>query len=122
MYIRKGGVTMNVYLLALGFNVVDFISGFIAGAKTEGVQSQKMREGLFHKAGFVLLYLMCFMIEYSQNFIQLPFTKELSVILVTYVIIMETISIIENIAKINPDIMPEKIKQLIGIGDTNESE
>lgn len=110
---------MNIYLLALGFNVLDFISGFIAGAKTEGVKSQKMREGLFHKAGYVLLYIMSWLIEYSQHYIQLPFTKELSVILVTYVIIMEVISIIENIAKVNENILPSKIKELIGMGDTN---
>lgn len=106
---------MKIILVALIFNGLDLITG-IVGALRDGeqIKSSKLRDGLFKKVGFIFCYTLGIMINYAENFIVLPFGVDLVPVICTYAIITEVVSIIENIAKINPDILPDKLKELIG--------
>ena len=112
---------MGIVLIALVFNGLDLITG-IVGALRDGeqIKSSKLRDGLFKKVGFIFCYTLGVLINYAENFLTLPFGVDLLPVICTYAIITEVVSIIENIAKINPDILPEKLKALIGYKEGGE--
>lgn len=106
---------MEMITVALVFNGLDLITG-ICGAVRDGekIQSSKLRDGLFKKVGFVFCYILGVAINYAEVYLSLPFGVDLLPVICSYAIITEVVSIIENISKINPDILPETLKNLIG--------
>lgn len=106
---------MKIILVALAFNGLDLVTGII-GALREGeqIKSNKLRNGLFKKVGFIFCYTLGVAINYAESYLILPFGVDLVPVICTYAIITEVVSIIENISKINNDILPEKLKELIG--------
>lgn len=106
---------MKIILVALIFNGLDLITGIVGAIRNgEQIKSKKLRDGLFKKVGFIFCYTLGISINYAETFLALPFGVDLVPVICTYAIITEVVSIIENISKINPDILPEKIKDLIG--------
>lgn len=106
---------MKIILVALIFNGLDLITGIVGAIRNgEQIKSSKLRDGLFKKVGFICCYMLGVAINYAENFITLPFCVELVPVICTYTIITEVVSIVENISKINPDILPDKLKELIG--------
>lgn len=103
-----------VYIITLAFIIFDFVSGYIAAIKNENVSSKIMREGLFHKAGLVMLMVLAAVLEYGQGYIFE--STQIPVIVPTcgYICVMEITSILENIVKLNPEILPEKITMIFG--------
>ena len=106
---------MKIILVALVFNGLDLVTG-IVGALREGeqIKSKKLRDGLFKKVGFIFCYALGIAINYAESYLTLPFGVDLVPVICTYAIITEVVSIIENISKINSDILPDKLKELIG--------
>lgn len=106
---------MKIILVALVFNGLDIITGIIGAIRDgEQIKSNKLRDGLFKKVGFIFCYILGIAINYAETYLTLPFGIDLVPVICTYAIITEVVSIIENISKINPDILPEKLKELIG--------
>lgn len=102
--------------IALAFNLLDIVSGVISALKSgEGLKSSKLRDGIFKKAGFILLYLLSWGLDFSRTYIDIPINIDILPVIIVYVVLTEIVSVIENIAEINPDILPEKIKKIIGI-------
>lgn len=112
---------MKIILVALVFNGLDLITGIVGAIKDgEQIKSSKLRDGLFKKVGFVFCYALGVLINYAENLLTLPFGVDLVPVICTYAVITEVVSIIENISKINPDILPEKLKTLIGYSERGE--
>lgn len=97
-------------MVALGFIAFDLFTGVIKAFKEKTYTSSLMREGLFHKAGSILLIILALLADYAQTFIDLGLTVPLTIAVCTYIILMEIGSSIENIGRINPALIPEKIK------------
>lgn len=107
-------LALELITLALTFHAFDLITGVIKGYKEEkGLQSSKLRDGLFKKMGFILSYILCIGIKFSSQFIDLGILQDLLMPVVTFAIFTEIISIIENISVLNPAIA-EKLKSFIG--------
>lgn len=101
--------------IAMIFNGMDLLTGILGAIRDgEKLQSSKLRDGLFKKVGFVCCYALGVLINYAEMYFELPFAKDLLPIICGYAIITEVVSICENISKINPDILPDRIKALIG--------
>lgn len=106
---------MKIILVALIFNGLDLVTGIVGAIRGgEQIKSSKLRDGLFKKVGFIFCYTLGIAINYAESYLTLPFGVDLMPIICTYAIITEVVSIVENISKINPDILPEKLKELIG--------
>lgn len=88
-------------LVACIFMIFDIVSGLLNAVKNRNVQSLKMREGLWHKCGFLLILALSFGIQYAQTLIDLGFNIPLVIPICSYIIVGETISILENINKIS---------------------
>lgn len=105
-----------VMVIALAFNGLDFLTGMVKGWKTDGgLNSTKLRDGLFKKIGFVLCYLLAYLINYAGHYIDLGVNVNLLPVVCGYVILTEIVSIIENISEINGNIVPDVLKKLIGV-------
>lgn len=109
---------MKIILVALVFNGLDLVTGIVGALRCgEQIKSSKLRDGLFKKVGFIFCYTLGIVINYAETFLTLPFGVDLIPIICTYAIVTEVVSIIENISKINPDILPDNLKELIGYND-----
>lgn len=109
---------MKIILVALVFNGLDLITGIVGAIRDgEQIKSSKLRDGLFKKVGFIFCYTLGIVINYAETFLDLPFGVDLVPVICSYAILTEVVSIIENISKINPDILPDKLKELIGYNE-----
>lgn len=115
---KKVGEIM-VMIIALAFNGLDFLTGMVKGWKNDGgLSSTKLRDGLFKKVGFVLCYLLAYLINYAGHYIDLGIDIDLLPIICGYVILTEIVSIIENISQINGNLVPDVLKKLIGVDNS----
>lgn len=102
--------------MAIGFNGLDIITGTFAGYKTDKkFISSKMRDGLFKKMGFIICYILCLGLKICGTYMDLGIASNIIYAVVFLSIMTETVSIIENAHKLNPDIVPDTIKKLIGV-------
>lgn len=102
-------------IVALIFNAVDIVTGIICALKNKDVQSSKLRDGLFKKIGFIICYFVAWLVDTEGSLIGFHIDVSILPIVITYVCVTELVSILENICKINPDIMPEKLMEIFHI-------
>lgn len=99
-----------VAVIAGVFILLDLLTGLIKAFKQKSYTSSVMREGLFHKAGSLLVIGFGYIVDYAQTIIDLGIKIPVSTSICVYIILMEIGSIIENVCIINPKILPDKIK------------
>lgn len=75
------------------FSLSDVLTGFIQAVINNNLDSKIMRQGLLHKVLIILLVILSFVIDRTFT---LPIVSKIVCI---YIIIMETISIFENLTK-----------------------
>lgn len=102
-------------IIALIFNLFDLISGLISAVKNKDLQSAKLRDGLFKKVGFIMCYVLAYIVDDYGTFIGLNLGVSILPIIVLYTCTTELVSILENISKINSDLLPEKLMELFHI-------
>ena len=100
-----------VYVIDGAFIVFDFVTGLIKAIKEKNFNSTVMREGMWHKCGSILVIALATLVEYSQQYIDLGANLPIVGAISTYIILMELASIIENIGKINPKLVPAKVRE-----------
>ncbi|MBQ8426178.1 MAG: phage holin family protein [Clostridia bacterium] len=98
-----------VVLATAGFIIMDMLTGIIKAFKEKAFTSSVMREGLFHKCGSVLTIMFGVLVDYVQQHIDIGVNVPVATSFCVYIILMECGSIIENIGKINPEILPAKL-------------
>lgn len=89
------------------FMLADILSGFAQAIVNRDVDSQKMRIGILHKLLLILSMLLTFILDFA---FAIDF---ISKIYCTYLVIMEIISISENMTKAGIDL--GKIKSILKI-------
>ena len=104
-------------IIALIFNAFDVVSGLVAAFKCKDIKSSKLRDGLFKKVGFIFCYMLAYVMDNYGAIIGIKLSVNILPIIVLYVVTTEIVSIIENICKINPDLLPEKLKELFHVNN-----
>lgn len=102
-------------IIALVFNGLDLITGIISAVKNKDIKSSKLRDGLFKKVGFMLCYFVAWLVDTYGAKIGFQFGVAILPIIISYSCTTELVSILENICKINTDILPEKLMDLFHI-------
>ena len=97
-------VNWALIVIACVFMVLDLITGFCAAVKNHEVQSTKMKQGLWHKCGFLLAIVFGCLCEYAMSYVDLGFTMPIQVAVCTFIIIIEVMSILENLGKLSPEL------------------
>ena len=80
------------------FSFVDIVTGYIQAWINKNIDSQKMRVGLLHKVLIILVIVLSFVIQFAFNI------KYISGFVCIYVVLMEIVSIFENLKKAGIDL------------------
>lgn len=110
---------MHGIAVALMFNATDLVTGIISAVKEHDLQSSKLRDGIFKKVGFLICYFLALMIDMYGSEVGFNLSVELLPVVLGFVCLTETVSVIENLAKIT-DIVPEKLLSLFHINKEGE--
>ena len=105
---------MTIYAVAFAFIALDFLTGIVKAFATNSFTSTKMREGLFHKVGLILCMILGGLVDFAQGHLDLGAAVPVAAAICVYICLMEITSIIENVCKINPQIVPDKLISLFG--------
>lgn len=114
-------IDKRIIYITLIFMGLDIVTGIVKAAKEHDVRSEKLREGLWHKLGFILAIIAGYLIEYLITVIdtsQIGFTVNVPIMLTIcgYIILTEIVSVFENISKISPE-LKDKLGKLIHVSD-----
>lgn len=80
------------------FSLGDIITGFIQAVINNDVKTYVMREGLLHKVLIILIVLLSFVADVTFSL------HIISKVVCIYVILMETLSVCENLTKAGIDL------------------
>lgn len=100
-----------IYIITGLFIVLDMLTGLIKAFKEKAYTSTVMREGLFHKCGSVLCIIFAVLVDIGQGYLDLGVDVPIVPVVCGYIVLMEIGSIIENVCVINPQILPDKLKE-----------
>ena len=98
-------------VFVLFFVILDLVTGTLAALGAREWNSSIMRQGLLHKTGSLLCVAFSVLVERASEFVDFGVDIPIFTGICTYICLMECGSIIENLGKINPKIVPDKIKQ-----------
>ena len=101
-------------VFVLFFVLLDLVTGTLAALTEHEWNSSVMRQGLMHKTGSLLCVAFGVLVEQASDFVDLGVNIPIFTAICTYICLMECGSIIENLGKINPEIVPDKIRQYFG--------
>lgn len=102
----------------------DVLVGFIVAAINNDLSSTKMRKGLLHKVLILILIVVCLAIELAiEHTVQLPYDIPTCEVVCGYIVVMELISVLENIKRGYPQFADSTLLKLFNLTDKdNESE
>lgn len=119
---KKGDTMKNLYpiFVALGFNALDILTGLVSAIKNKDIKSAKLRDGLFKKVGFIFCYFTAWLVDGYGGVIGFKLGVAILPVIILYVCTTELVSILENISKINSDLLPGKLMELFHISNTRK--
>lgn len=92
---------MNILYTLLALNAVDIITGFIKAVDMKDIKSAKMKEGLISKAMQWVIIVLCYLLKDAAPDL-LGINIDLTTIAVAYYVVMEALSIVENVSHYLP--------------------
>lgn len=96
---------MKVYLICvLAFILADILTGLVKSFYEKDFKSSVMRQGLFHKAGELMVLGLLYGVEYAAPMLGITFELPTFRAGACYCILMEVGSVIENIKPFTPGI------------------
>ena len=105
-----------IFLVPIVMMLFDYVTGVMKAWHLNTISSSKLRDGLNHKAGECIIILI---VVFLQKTLGIP--KEITIFVSVYIIVMELISIIENLDEIGVKI-PNWVKtKLLSIVEDNEN-
>ena len=103
--------TLMQYLLAC--NILDILTGFLRAYDQKSVSSKKMRHGALSKISIWCVVVVSMIVS---NYLK----TDLTTYVIGYYLIMEIISIFENVSVFVP--VPEKLKNILEIHTTQKEQ
>ena len=92
-----------IFLLPVLGAMADIITGWIQASINATWDSTKMRKGLFRKGGELLVVVLAFVTEYA---LQVAAQAHIATFLSIYIVIMEALSVFENLDQAGVPIPP----------------
>lgn len=107
-------------MIALVLMGLDILLGLAGAIKDKDVQSSKMREGLWHKAGSIGLIVLAYVLEVAVDHVDLGVIFPGVVIVCAYIILMEVGSCLENLVVLNPELRNNPIMKVFATREEDE--
>lgn len=95
---------MAVYITVFAFIAFDILTGLIKALAKDGLNSTILRKGMYHKLSEILTVVGAGLLQYGADYIQLGVDIPALIGVASYICIMELVSIIENLAMLNPSL------------------
>lgn len=92
-----------IFLLPVLGAFADIVTGWIQASINSTWDSTKMRKGLFRKGGELLVVVLAFVTEYA---LQVAAQAHVATFLSIYIVIMEALSVLENLDQAGVPIPP----------------
>jgi len=89
-------------LVSFCFIAFDVLTGWLKALATGSTNSSIMRQGLFHKVGELLAIVFGYGCEYAFPYVGVNIGLPVAGAICTYIVLMETASIVENLSRISP--------------------
>lgn len=107
-------IEINWALIAItcAFIALDVVTGLVKAIKAHEVSSSKMKDGLFHKCGFLLAIVLGALCEFAMLQIDLGFSLPIMPAICGFIILTELASVLENICKIAPELSENRFMQI----------
>ena len=103
------------------FIIFDIATGWLKALSTGTANSSIMRQGLYRKLAEIVAVIFGYLCEFCFPYAGLDVSIPFSTGIATYIVLMETASVIENLAIINPHLAEilDKFfsKEKIGVDD-----
>lgn len=106
---------LDLLIITLVMIILDVILGFSGAVKEKNVQSMKLREGLWHKAGFIGLIALGFILQYAATIADLGYQIPAVDVICIYIILTEAVSAMENICVLNPTLIDSPLGFIFNI-------
>jgi toxin secretion/phage lysis holin len=102
--IKTEVLSMAIYITVFAFIGFDILTGLIKALAKDGLNSTILRKGMYHKLSEILTVIGAGLIQYGADYIELGIEFPALVCIASYICIMELVSIIENLAMLNPQL------------------
>lgn len=109
-------------LIACILNLLDVLVGLTVAIKNRNLKSSKLRDGLFKKIGFLVCYFLAWGADNYGYMIGFSISAKVLPLVLFYVCTTEMISIIENISRLNPAILPETLMKFFNVHPHTDGE
>lgn len=84
------------------FIAFDIVTGIVRALYNDGLNSTALRKGLFHKLSELIAVVGAYLLEYGIQYVNLGIDVPLLKATTAYICLMELVSILENLADVNP--------------------
>lgn len=108
--------------LALAFMAIDVFTGVLKAVKNKELNSTKAREGIYKKASFILFIAFGYLADYAMDYVDIGFNLPAAATICTLIVVTEAISVLENLGKINPDLVKMVAPFLSALNKKEEGE
>lgn len=115
-------MNVGMYIAVCAFIIFDIITGIIKALYQGGIDSTKLRKGLFHKLSEIVTILGCGLLEYGVQYVELGFQIPVLKAVGSYICIMEFVSIVENICEVNEPLRKLFMPYLSKLKEMNKDE
>lgn len=115
------GLDWYYFVFPLVFSLLDIATGVVGAIVQKNLSSTKMREGLLHKLGFILALAVAATLQVASVYIELGFEIPALSAVAIYIIVVECVSILENLTVIEPSLTNTRFFQLFN-GIVHESD
>ena len=105
-------INWTLICITCGFIVFDLITGIAKAVKNRELCSTKMKDGLFHKCGFILSIILGLLCEWASVQIDLGFAIPFLPAICGFIILTELASSLENLAEISPELAAAKFMSI----------
>lgn len=103
----------NIIIVAFVGIVLDVITGFVKAWFNREVDSTVIREGGKHKISEILIIIFAIYVKKGIVYLNVEIPFNPITLVCSYIIVMECISILENIGKMNNKCIPPKLTKFL---------
>ena len=112
----------HIYAIAGIAIVLDIASGISQAVCNKTLQSDKMRQGVYHKLSYVFAVGLAALLEYGTIYLELGFEAPIVLPVIIYIVLTEAVSILENLTRINPELINSPIFKLLSTAQNRRDE
>ena len=101
--------------------VLDIATGITQAAYNHTLDSKVLRSGMVHKLSYFFAVVLALLLEHTCRYLELGFDCTIFIPLAVYIILTESVSVLENIVKMNPELRESPIFKLLSENQNRRS-